>query len=609
MNIELFHFLRPYWLLALIPFLIAVAVILRRRSRRSSWHHVVAPELLPLLLQGNRQVRKIGVPVAISIAGILSIVALAGPTWERIPQPVFRDGDALVIVLDVSRSMDARDIKPSRLQRARYKITDILKSRLEGQAALIVYAADAFTVTPLTDDDDTIISQLPALTTSLVPAQGSRIDRALELASQLLRQAGQPKGRVLLITDEVEAGAGPDAADRLVADGYQLFILGVGTADGASIPVAGGVLKDSRGNTVIASLDAGNLRRIAHAGGGQYAGVTGNDDDIRQLGLDRGLQINDTFEKNDDLTSDIWREAGPWLLLPVLPLVAAAFRRGILVLGIIFLLPIAPPAGALEPADFWRNLWQTPDQQAQRLFDDDQVAEAAGRFEQPLWKGSAHYSAGNYQRALQHFQSVEGAEARYNEGNALVRLGRYEEAIKSYERAILQSPDHKDAIHNKGLTVKLLEKRKQQPAPGQQQGEPQSPENAQQQQGSSGEQSDSRDPAQQGEQDPSAQQQDDAAQQSSQQGASEDPQAQQQESTEQQDGQQTPASDAQQQASEQAPPDDGSFEHLDSLDRERELARKLWLKRIPQDSTGLLKRKFQYQYRQRARTDDGDKPW
>ncbi len=602
MNIELFHFLRPYWLLAIIPFLIALVAALHRHDRHSNWRRVVAPELLPLLLQGNRQARKIGVLVAISIAGILSIVALAGPTWERIPQPVFRDDDALVIVLDLSRSMDAQDIKPSRLQRARYKITDILKSRLEGQAALIVYAADAFTVIPLTDDDDTIISQLPALTTDLVPVQGSRTDRALDLASQLLRQASQTRGRILLITDEVESEIGLDAAGRLIADGYQLFILGVGTADGALIPAAGGSLKDSQGNIVMAQLDVDNLRRIAHEGGGRYASVTGNDEDIRRLALDRSLQINDIFEEDDDLTSDIWKEAGPWLLLPVLPLVASAFRRGILVVSIIFLLPIAPPAGALGTADFWRNLWQTPDQQGQILLDSGQITEAADRFEHPLWKGSAHYSAGNYQRALKHFQSVEGARARYNEGNALVRLGRYEEAIKSYERAIRQSPGHKDAAHNKRLALKLLEERKQQPTPEQQQGEPQSEENAQQQQGTSGEQANSQHPTEQGERDPLAQEQGDETQQSSGQNASEDPQSQQQESAEQQDGQQMPSP-------EQASRDDDSFEHFDSLAKEQELARELWLKRIPQDSTGLLKRKFQYQYRQRARTDGGNKPW
>ena len=599
MNIELFHLLRPYWLLALIPFLAAVTLLARRHNWQSGWRNFVAPELLPLLLQSHQPVRRIWPFLLLSLAGVLSIIALAGPTWERIPQPVFRSDDALIIALDLSRSMDAQDVKPSRLQRARYKIADILKSRTEGQAALIVYAADAFTVTPLTDDDDTIISQLPALTTGLVPAQGSRVDRALELASRLLRQASQPEGRILLITDEIEAERGMEAADQLAATGYRLYILGMGTADGAPIPTTRGSLKDRQGNIVVARLNADNLQRIALAGNGRYVTVTSNDSDIRQLNLDKYSPADNEFEKDDDRASDIWKEMGPWLLLPVLPLAALAFRRGILMLALVLLLPIAPRADALELMDLWHNLWQTPDQQAQELFDNGEAAAAANRFEQPLWKGSAHYSAGNYQKALESFQSVGGAEARYNEGNALVRLGRYEDAINAYEQAIRQSPDHADAIHNKTLAVKLLERQEQQPPPmQQQQGDEQSSENSQQAQGSTGEQEDATDQSQS----TAARQTGDESEQSAQEGASED------QLSEQQGEQQASMPDAQS-GQEDADADDASAESL-AKSREQELAREQWLKRISDnDPAGLLKRKFQHQYRQRARTDKGGKNW
>ena len=598
MNIELFHLLRPYWLLALIPFLAAVILLARRHNWQSGWRNVVAPELLPLLLQSHQPVRRIWPFLIISLAGVLSIIALAGPTWERIPQPVFRSDDALIIALDLSRSMDAQDVKPSRLQRARYKIADILKSRTEGQAALIVYAADAFTVTPLTDDDDTIISQLPALTTGLVPAQGSRVDRALELASRLLRQASQPEGRILLITDEIEAERGMEAADQLAATGYRLYILGMGTADGAPIPTTRGSLKDRQGNIVVARLNADNLQRIALAGNGRYVTVTSNDSDIRQLNLDKYSPADNEFEKDDDRASDIWKEMGPWLLLPVLPLAALAFRRGILVLAVVLLLPIAPRADALELMDLWHNLWQTPDQQAQELFDNGEAAAAANRFEQPLWKGSAHYSAGNYQKALESFQSVGGAEARYNEGNALVRLGQYEDAINAYEQAIRQSPDHADAIHNKTLAVKLLERQEQQPPPmQQQQGDQQSSENSQQAQGSTGEQEDASDQSES----TAARQADDESERSAEEAASEDQLSEQQASM--------PDAQSEQSGQEDADAEDASAESL-AKSREQELAREQWLKRISDnDPAGLLKRKFQHQYRQRARTDKGGKNW
>ena len=176
-----FHFLRPEWLMMIIPVLILCLLLWRTQARSSDWQRVISPELLPYLLDmKSRRARRWPV-LLLAIGGTLASIAMAGPVWERLPQPVFRSDAALVIALDLSRSMDAQDIKPSRLQRAHFKITDILKNRTEGQVALVVYAGDAFAVTPLTDDDETILSQLPALTTDLPPTQGARTDRALQL--------------------------------------------------------------------------------------------------------------------------------------------------------------------------------------------------------------------------------------------------------------------------------------------------------------------------------------------------------------------------------------------------------------------------------------------
>ena len=239
----------------------------------------------------------------LAIGGTLASIAMAGPVWERLPQPVFRSDAALVIALDLSRSMDAQDIKPSRLQRAHFKITDILKTRTEGQVALVVYAGDAFAVTPLTDDDETILSQLPALTTDLPPTQGARTDRALQLAEQLLKQASMTHGQVLLITDEVATARGIESAQRLAAAGYQLNILGIGTVEGAPIPTGNGMLKDHEGKIVLPSLDAANLQRIATAGNGQYATVTPNDYDIQQLGITNISQFEERARIPPDLHS------------------------------------------------------------------------------------------------------------------------------------------------------------------------------------------------------------------------------------------------------------------------------------------------------------------
>ncbi len=179
MNFTEFHFIRPYWLLALIPAIAVLILLLRGKLNQGNWSQVCDAELLPFVLQ-DRVANQSRFSLFLAMfSSLLVIFALAGPTWEKIPAPVFRNQAALVIALDLSHSMDANDIKPSRLIRARYKINDILKQRKDGQTALLVYAGDAFTVTPLTDDNETIASQISALTTGIMPRQGSNALLAL----------------------------------------------------------------------------------------------------------------------------------------------------------------------------------------------------------------------------------------------------------------------------------------------------------------------------------------------------------------------------------------------------------------------------------------------
>jgi len=146
-----FHFLRPLWLLALLPLAGLQWAMWRRRAASRSWQSVVDPRLLPHLLIGSDARQSRALPFAIALGGVLAIFALAGPAWRKIEQPVYRQQSALVVALDLSRTMDASDIKPSRLQRAQLKLRDILAQQKEGDTALIVYAATPFAVTPLTD--------------------------------------------------------------------------------------------------------------------------------------------------------------------------------------------------------------------------------------------------------------------------------------------------------------------------------------------------------------------------------------------------------------------------------------------------------------------------
>jgi len=202
-GLEHFQFLRPWWLLAL-PVFILIWTAIRKRFTYRGWESVCDRELLPYVLI-ERPVRRLYfVPILTTIACLLAVLALSGPAWQQLPQPVFSSQRALVIVLDLSRSMVANDVKPDRLTRARYKVADILRLRAEGQTALLVFAGDSFAVTPLTDDVATIVSQLEALHPDIMPVQGGRADLALRMAIDLLRQGGIAAGDILVVGDEID---------------------------------------------------------------------------------------------------------------------------------------------------------------------------------------------------------------------------------------------------------------------------------------------------------------------------------------------------------------------------------------------------------------------
>lgn len=601
---EQFHFLRPWWLLALLPLAAVAWLMLKKKLGSRSWEAVVDPALLPYVLSdrggGSRRV-----PVMLTaLCGVLAIVALAGPAWDKLPQPVYSRHSALVIALDLSRSMDADDIDPSRLVRARYKIRDILKQRREGQTALIVYAGDAFTVTPLTDDTATIASQLDALNTDIMPVQGNRTDLALKHAEALLKQDGAVHGDILLITDEVDPARSRDAALRLRRDGYRVSIMGVGTSHGVPIPLPdGSFLKDKNGQIVIPVLKPGPMRQLAAAGGGLYTRMQLDDSDITQLQRLFSSTVEDRVSSTQFRT-DVWRERGPWLLILLLPLAALAFRRGYALLVLCLLLPLPRPARAFDPD----SLWLRSDQRAARAAEQGDHKQAAQLFRDPAWKGVEQYRSGNYDGAVKSLEKLGGAQNQYNLGNALAREGRYQAAINAYDKALKLDPGNADAKYNRKLVEDAMKKRRQQQQrQGQNQGKhkqqgdqdkdknsPQGNNTGRQQQQQNQPQSGQKQsrPGQPG------QQQQQSRQQSPPPENQPQPEPSRQQESMKQGGQK-------QQAGEQQ-----SAAGKDRQQDEQQQAMEQWLRRIPDDPAGLLRRKFRYQYQQRQREDsDSDQTW
>ncbi len=635
------HFLRPEAFYAFVPLLLFVVLYLTSKATSRSWKAVCDDKLLPYILTAGGKKSGVLPILLILLAASLSIIAMAGPVWKKLPQPVFREESALVIALDLSQSMHATDIKPSRLERAKLKVLDLIKARKGGQTALIVYAATAFTVTPLTDDDNTIANLVPSLEPELMPAQGSDISSALKLAAELLQQSGVKRGDVLVITDGIP-GSADSAIKELTGHGHRLSIMGVGTTEGSPIPLSGGFLTDSSGAIVISRLEPAQLQKAALQGGGIFVYMQADDSDVEKLAELFATKRIKAQTEDTELEADIWQEEGPWLLLLVIPLVALWPRRGWLLCLALIALPMPQPAFALEVKDHWpidtENLWLSPDQKAMKAFNAGNEEKAAELFKDSDWKAAAHYRAGNYEKSNELLASPESSDDYYNKGNVLAKLGNYEDAIKAYDNALNMDPDNEDARFNRELVKKALEQQQQQNNQQQDQSQDQSEDQQDQSQDQSRQQQDEQSSDQQQQdsqqqqqsQDQSRQQQDE---QSSDQQQQEDQSAEEQQNDEEkqdrltdvnekqddenQDEQEQQQQDAQQAEEQQdteeqqlqAQQQDEAVEKEDAETVESEQAMEQWLRRIPDDPGGLMRRKFIYQYRQMPNQAQSQEPW
>ncbi len=451
-----FHFLRPLWLLA-VPLVWWMVFMLRKKWwQKGGWDREVDSHLLEFLASSPSQHKRKLLPWFMCLAGTLLLLSLAGPAWQKKPQPLIKKSQARVLVLDLSFSMLATDVKPTRIDRVRFKLEDLLKNFSEGETALVGYAGDAFVISPLTHDANTISSLITGLHPNIMPVPGSRADLAVELASDLLSRSIGSQGHIILVTDGIEES---EISIIKNASGTNVIsILAVGTEAGSPIALkAGGFLKDRNGAIVIPKLNLKPLSKLANQVNGELTLLSPDDRDVNQI---FAAETSEGIYKEDEQkrTSDKWNEEGPWLLLIVLPLTALLFRRGILFsIGLIFL----PAFFALPDtvmAFNWDDLWLRPDQQATELFHQGETDYASKLFEDNEWKATAAYRSGDFEKAAEQFAKQDNTRANFNRGNALAFAGRLQDAIDSYEKVLSDNPQHKDAKFNKELVENLLKK-------------------------------------------------------------------------------------------------------------------------------------------------------
>jgi Ca-activated chloride channel family protein len=603
-----FHFLRPLWLVALPLGVWLIWRLLGQSGTRGNWVAVVDPRLQPYVLMRPDAFGASRWPLLAALtAWSVAALALAGPTWERMPVPAFRSDDALVVALDLSRSMDAGDLEPSRLTRAKLKLLGLLERRGGGQTALVVFSAHAFTVTPLTTDTRTIAALINALHSDIMPSRGSYPEAGLQRAGTLLQQAGMTRGEILLITDADVSPQSLDVVRELGRSGYTVSVLAAGTAEGAPIPEAGGgFLTDRSGRVVVPQLDVAGLRRLADAGGGRFAQLSPGDRDLEALFPERGPDVGAVAAggEQQDYEADVWRDEGVWLAVLLLPFAALGFRRGWVAAWLVCLLLPAPRAAAFE----WRDLWKRADQQGYEAMQAEQPEVAAELFEDPQWRAAAEYRIGDYAGSVAALQPLDTVTAHYNRGNALARAGQLEPAIEAYDRALDLDPQHADAIYNRALLEELLEQQRQNEEQQNQQSGANDDDQSAENSGDSGEQPED------GESESSRSEgENDQAERNAQQQSGQGDQRQD-------DGTQSPddGDPSEQQADNEPEPREGEGEPSEQQaavgpeDIEQwasDQAAEQWLRRIAQDPGGLLRRKFLYQYQRLGVDQDGNYVW
>ncbi|GAB3729277.1 VWA domain-containing protein [Luteimonas pelagia] len=585
------HLLRPQWLWALLAIPVLAWWWRARRQRAQAWRGAVDAHLLPHLLEHEAGRRgRLGLATGL-LAYALAVVALAGPSWRQSEAPLWQSRAPLVVALDLSSAITATDLPPSRLLQARAKLADLLTTRTGGEVGLVVYSGDAFTVAPLTDDARNVALFLDALEPSVMPLEGDRPDRAIAHAADLLAQAGFDQGDILLMAGGADAPA-RDAARDAAARGYRVSALGLGTPTGSAVRTGLGAIEQVR-------LDVGALQSLATTGGGTYATITPDAADLRALGVLDPREAGDTAGGRGGRQ---WQDQGYWLLPPLMLLALFAFRRGggAALVVLCLALPMVPvraaPASvpAAAPSPVSSGWWLREDQQRHRR----------------MQRGIDHYRAGEHDAAAEAFAGVDTADGHYNRGNALAKAGKYRDAIAAYDAALERAPGMPDAVANRAAVQALLDRK---PPPGPNDSERGDGEG---QGGDAGQPSDRGEPGSQGDGGSDGEPQSPPGPAQDTPGGNPAEPAQDGQAAPEDPGEQAEADAAQrarmreamerQQAEANAADTTDAREGESPEARERRLANEAWLRRVPDDPGGLLRRRFALEYERRLR--DGDAP-
>lgn len=299
-GLEQLHFLRPYWLLVL-PVGLFLGWLLRRQAQQSDWQEFIAPALLDALLTRPETSSKITPTLILNVMFICWILALAGPSWQRISSPLVDDTAPLVIGLYLGESMLEDDLKPNRLTHAKQKVVELLQFRRGSPTALMIYTGSTHTVLPLTEDVEVLELYLEGLEPSVAPKPGNRLDLALERADKVLGESG---GAIVVVGDDLRNFLPLDDQWRQPRKNTSVNFLSVQTS-----------FNDDRGI----------LEKILTEANIALVSLTLDDTDVQTLVSNIEHRWQHQLQQRDDVQ---WQDAGHYFIWPLMLLMALFYRRG-----------------------------------------------------------------------------------------------------------------------------------------------------------------------------------------------------------------------------------------------------------------------------------------
>ncbi len=448
-----FHFLRPEWLWAFIPMVLVAALILFTSRENKKWKKIIPPPLHEFMFTKEKRSGVTFPLFAFILIMSLTILSVSGPTWEKEEVPGAKSEAVLMIGLDVSLSMLAEDIQPNRLERAKFKIRDLLDANPGSKVSLYVYAGTAHTVIPMCSDYRLITHHLESLSPGIMPVQGSNLPTLMEIADSVFKRVTAPS--TLLIVTDVIKEEDVNLLESFVNNSkHSIEVLAMATQQGATIPIndRGKFVTDENGNLVISKLNSDVLFKLQNHKKINVNSLTLDNSDMELLALK--IKKNLVFQEDEDESDEQWKDMGFVLVILLVLIFPLWFRKGWMIQ--YSWIPLLFFMSSCTGSFTWENMWYSPDYQAQKLYNQQQFEEAGETFESSFHQGVAYYKAGNFDAAAQAFAQDSSANSLFNLGMAYTQMGRYDEALKVIALAAEKDPDNENFKNAMKQTNEIL---------------------------------------------------------------------------------------------------------------------------------------------------------